>query len=134
MRTTHTHSPRVLVVILVMLAGTIVSADRVRLRSGKVVEGTFTGADSSTVRLLLANGTRADFPVADVAGIEFTARTPPPPPTPPPSPARAPTAVTVPANTIVNVRLTEAIDVDTTKAGASFRSVVTIRSCSMAKS
>ena len=69
----HTHSSRVLVVILVMLAGTIVSADRVRLRSGKVVEGTFTGADSTTVRLLLANGSRAEFPVADVAGVEFTA-------------------------------------------------------------
>ena len=120
----NTHSPRVLVVILVVLAGTIVSADRVRLRSGKVVEGTFTGADSTTVRLLLANGTRADFPVADVAGIEFTARKPPPPPPPPPSPARAPAPVTVPANTMVNVRLTESIDVDATKAGATFRSLV----------
>jgi hypothetical protein len=120
----HTHSSRVLVAILVMLAGTVVSADRVRLRSGKVVEGTFTGADSSAVRLLLANGSRAEFPVADVAGIEFTARTPPPPPPPPPSPARAPVAVTVPAKTVVNVRLTEAIDVDATKAGAVFRGLV----------
>ena len=74
----HTHSSRVLVAILVMLAGTIVSADRVRLRSGKVVEGTFMGADSTTVRLLLADGSRTVFPVADVAGIEFTARKPPP--------------------------------------------------------
>ena len=66
--------------MLVLVAGTIVSADRVRLRSGKVIEGTFTGADSSTVRLLLANGTRADVPVADIAGIEFTSRTPAPRP------------------------------------------------------
>ena len=88
----HTYCSRVLVVILVMLAGTAVSADRVRLRSGKVVEGTFTGADSSTVRLLLANGSRAEFPVADVAGVEFTERAAPKPPPPPPSPARAPAA------------------------------------------
>ena len=107
MRTMHTHRSRVLVVMLVMVAGTIVSADRVRLRSGKVVEGTFTGADSSTVRLLLANGTRADVPVADIAGIDFTARKPPPPPRRAPSPARAPAPVTVPAKTMVNVRLTE---------------------------
>ena len=120
----HTHSSRILVVILVILAGTIVSADRVRLRSGKVIEGTFTGADSSTVRLLLANGTRAEFPVADVAGVEFTARTPPKPPPTPPSPARAPAPITVPAQTMLNVRLTEAIDVDSAKAGAVFRALV----------
>src|SRR5688572_32609378 len=114
MRTMHTHSPRVLVVILVMLAGTIVSADRVRLRSGKVIEGTFTGADSSTVRLLLANGSRADFPVGDVASIEITPRKPPPPPPPPPAPARAPAPITVPANTIVKVRLTDEVGVEET--------------------
>ena len=50
--TMHTYRSRLLVVVLVMLAGAVVSADRVRLRSGKVVEGTFIGADSSTVRLL----------------------------------------------------------------------------------
>ena len=93
-------------------------------RSGKVIEGTFTGADSSTVRLLLANGSRAEVSVADVAGIEFTARKPPPPPPPPPSPARAPAPVTVPAQTMVNVRLTEAINVDASKAGATYRAVV----------
>jgi hypothetical protein len=120
----YTQSFRVLVVMLIMLAGTIVSADRVRLRSGKVIEGTFTGADSTSVRLLLANGSRADFPVADVAGIDFTERKPPPPPAPPPAPARAPAPITVPANTIVNVRLTEAIDVDAAKAGATFRALV----------
>jgi len=120
----HTYCSRVLVVMLVILAGTAVSADRVRLRSGKVIEGTFTGADSSTVRLLLANGSRAEFPVADVAGVEFTERAAPKPPPPPPSPARAPAPITVPAKTMVNVRLTEAIDVDATKAGAVFRALV----------
>ena len=109
--------------MLITVAGTIVAADRVRLRSGKVIEGTLTGADASTVRLLLANGSRADVAVADIAGIDFTARKPAPAPAAP-SPARAPAAVTVPAKTMVNVRLTETIDVDATKAGATFRTLV----------
>jgi hypothetical protein len=110
-----------LLFVMLMMAGAVVSADRVRLRSGQVVEGSFTGADSTTVRLLLANGSRASFPIADVVGVEFTVRTPPPPP---PTPSRAPAAVTVPAKTMLNVRLTEGIDVDSTKAGATFRSLV----------
>ena len=112
-----------LVVLSLVMAGTIVSADRVRLRSGRVIDGTLTGADSSTVRLMLANGTRADVAVADIAGIEFTARAPKAAP-PAPAPGRAPAPVTVPANTMLNVRLTETIEVDTTKTGATFRALV----------
>ena len=121
MRTRHLR--RIMVVLLMLATGTVVSADRIRLRSGKVIEGTFTGADSSTLRLLLANGTRSDVPVKDVAGIEFSARTPPPAAAAP-TPAKAPAPVTVPAKTMLNVRLTEGIDVDSTKAGMTFRSVV----------
>jgi hypothetical protein len=122
-RTLHSHRSPILVALLVLAAGTMVSADRVRLRSGKIIEGTLTGSDSTTLRLLLANGTRADVPVADIAGIDFSSRTPAPPPAAP-SPARAPVSVTVPAKTMVNVRLTESIEVDATKAGATFRSLV----------
>lgn len=123
MTTMHTRRVPALIVLLI-LAGTVVSADRVRLRSGKVIDGSFTGADSTTVRMLLADGSRASIPVADVAGIDFTVRTPPPPPKAAPSPSRVPAPVTVPAKTIINVRLTEGIDVDSTKAGATFRSLV----------
>ncbi len=120
----HKHSSWVLAAILLVVTGTIVSADRLRLRSGKVVEGTFTGADATSVRVLLANGSRAEFPVADVAAVEFTPRTPPPPPPPPPSPTRAPAPVMVPAKTLLNVRLTQAIDVDASKAGMQFRALL----------
>jgi hypothetical protein len=123
MNPVHRQHHQVLVVLLVLVAGSIVSADRVRLRSGKVIEGTFTGADSRSVRVLLANGQRADVAVADIAGIEFTSRTPPPA-SAAPTPAKAPAPVTVPAQTMINVRLTEGIDVDATKAGATFRSLV----------
>jgi hypothetical protein len=39
-------------------------------------------------------------------------------------PAEAPKPVTVPAGTVINVRLTQAIDVDNTQAGMSFKSRV----------
>ena len=41
---------------LTLVVGVSLSADRVRLRSGKVVTGTFIGADSRTVRVLLEDG------------------------------------------------------------------------------
>jgi hypothetical protein len=112
---------RLIVPVLVLMAVASLSADRVKLRSGQVLSGTFAGADSSTVRLVLANGQRADFPIRDVAALEFTARTPPPPP---PDLAAAPAAVTVPKGSLLNVRLTEAIDVDKSKTGMTFKSVV----------
>jgi hypothetical protein len=41
-----------------------------------------------------------------------------------PDPARAPTAITVPAGATVNVRLTEAINVDAAQAGMTFKARV----------
>ena len=50
-------SQRLVVVALLLAgAGTSLSADRVRLRSGKTVDGMFMGADSKSVRLLLEDG------------------------------------------------------------------------------
>ena len=74
--------------------------------------------------MLLANGSRATIPVADVAGIDFTVRTPPPPKPATPAPSRVPAPVTVPAKTISMSVSPKAIDVDATKAGATFRSLV----------
>jgi len=98
------------------------SADRVRLRSGKTVDGSFVSADVKRVRLLLPNGSVTDFPVEDVSAVEFSARKPPPPP--PPDPARAPAPITLPAGTMLNVRLVQAIDVDAASAGNTFKSLL----------
>jgi hypothetical protein len=117
---------------MVVAAGALLSADRVRLRSGKVVEGMFPGGDSKTVRVLLDNGQVSEIRLEDAAGVEFTARKPPPAPK---STAAAPSAATrpattapstvmVPAGTAVNVRLTQAIDVDASQAGQTFRAIV----------
>ena len=107
---------------ILAIAGTTLSADRVKLRSGQVVTGDFMSADTKVIRVLLANGSVAQFPVADISALEFTPRTAPPPPAP--DPAKKPVSVTVPAKTILNVLLTEAIDVDAAKAGMTFKSLL----------
>ena len=119
---------------LVLAAGVSLSADRVRLRSGKTIEGTFIGADSKAVRVLLDNGQVSQVAIEDAVAVEFSARKPAPTAAPAkpapaaapanPAPAAAPKPVTVPAGTTVNVRLTQAIDVDTSQAGMTFKAIV----------
>ena len=113
--------------VLVLALGVPLSADRVKLRSGKVIEGMFIGGDSKTVRLLLDDGKVSAVPLEDTVALEFSERKPPPPP-PPPAPAAAPAprrkGVTVPAGTVVNVRLTETIEVDKSQAGQKFKAIV----------
>jgi hypothetical protein len=130
---------------LVVLAGVSLSADKVRLRSGKVISGVFMGADSKTVRVLLDDGQVSEVPIEEAVAVEFSARKPAPkpapPPPPPPAAAKAPAApkaaaaappppppspppVTVPANTTINVRLAQDIDVDASAAGQMFKAVV----------
>ena len=127
---------------LVVLAGVSLSADKVRLRSGKVISGMFIGADSKTVRVLLDDGQVSESSIAEIVAVEFSARQPAPPPPPPPKPAAAAPApsaaprpaapppppprpsVMVPAGTAINVRLTQAIDVDASQAGQTFKALV----------
>ena len=120
-------------VVLALTIGATLSADRVRLRSGKVVEGMFIGADSKAVRMLLDSGQVAEVPIEQTLAVEFSARKPaPPPPRPSPGPQgpadRNPplsaSTLVVPQGTKVNVRLTQAIDVDASVAGQSFKAVV----------
>jgi hypothetical protein len=131
-------SVRWIAAILVLATGASLHADRVRLRSGKVVEGMFIGADSKAVRVLLDDGMVVEVPIAQAVGIEFTARKAAPAPAPAaaapaaaaapppkPKPAAAPKpTVTVPAGTMVNVRLTQGIDVDASQTGQSFKALV----------
>lgn len=121
-----TQSRRSIVAILVVLAGVPLGADRVRLRTGQVVEGMFIGGDSKTVRVLLDTGKVSEIRLEDTVSVEFEPRKPPPPPPPPKPAAAAPakTLVTVPAGTAINVRLTQAIDVDKSEAGQTFKAAV----------
>jgi hypothetical protein len=99
----------------------------------------FIGADSRTVRVLLDSGQVTEIPIGEAVGVDFAARKPAPPPPPAPKPAAAakpaPTAapkpapppvktVIVPAGTMINVRLTEGVDVDASQAGHTFKAIV----------
>ncbi len=109
--------------VVVLAAGVSLSADEIRLRSGKVVKGIFIGGDSKTVRVLLDNGQVTEVPLGDAIAVEFSPRKPAPPPAPP-NPAAAPKPVTVPAGTTLNVRLTQEIDVDASQTGMKFKAIV----------
>ena len=118
--------------VLILALGSSLLADRVRLRSGKVITGMFIGGDSKSVRVLLDNGQVSEVPLEDAVAVEFSARKPAPPPPPPPPPAAAaqaapppkPRPIQVPAGTKLNVRLVEGIDVDASQTGQTFKAIV----------
>jgi hypothetical protein len=110
------------ILAVLAVAGTTLSADHVKLRSGQVVNGDFVSADVKMVRVLLANGSVAQFPIENISALEFTPRKAAP--TPAPDPSKAPAPVTLPANTILNVLLTQAIDVDAAQSGMTFKSLL----------
>jgi hypothetical protein len=122
--------------LILVALGASLSADRVKLRSGKVIEGMFIGADSKSVRVLLDDGRVSEVSITDTLAVEFSARkpaAPPPPPAPrpaaaaapaPAAPAPTPKLVTVPAGTTLNIRLTQAINVDATQTGQMFKGLV----------
>jgi len=107
----------------VILSAATLHADRVKLRSGQVITGTFLGGDASTVRMLMDNGRTVRFDLVDVTGVEFTARKTAPPPKAP-DPVKAPSTLTLPKDTILNVRLTTTIDVDSSETGQVFKSLL----------
>ena len=120
---------------LALIFNATLSADRVRLRSGKAVEGIYVGGDSAALRLLLDSGQVAEFALDQVIAVEFATRKPTA--VPPaanaspaaaaaalPNPAAPPKTVTVPAGTTLNVRLTQAIEVDASQAGMKFKALV----------
>jgi hypothetical protein len=111
-------------VAIALAAASNASADRVRLRSGKAVEGVFMGADSKSVRVLLANGSVSEVPVEDIAAVEFTPRKAPPPAAAAPDPAKKPAPITIPTGTVLNVLLSEAIEVDAAKTGMTFKALL----------
>jgi len=107
---------------MIAVAGVTLSADKVTLRSGQVVNGNFMSADVKIVRLLLANGKIAEFPVDGVTALEFSVRKAPPAPAP--DPAVAPKPITIPNGTVLNVLLSQAIEVDAAQAGQTFKSLL----------
>ena len=109
---------------MVAIGGSTLSADRVRLRSGQAVDGSFMSGDVKIVRMLLANGKIAEFPVDTITAVEFSPRKAPPAAAAAPNPAQKPKPVTLPQGTVLNVRLTQAIEVDAAQSGMMFKSLL----------
>ena len=127
---------RAVLVSALCVAGAVASldADRIKLRSGTVIEGMFIGADSDSLRLLLDNGKVSEVPLSEAVSVEFSPRKPPAPaprpaaaaspaPVTAPKPASRP-AVTIAAGTPLNVRLAQTIDVDVSQAGQRFKAAL----------
>ena len=77
--------------VLVLGTGVSLSADEIRLRSGKIVKGMFIGGDSKSVRATPGQRPGRRGPVGEATAVEFTPRTPEPAtatPTPAPTPPR----------------------------------------------
>jgi hypothetical protein len=110
-------------VVLVLCASTSLLADRVRLRSGQVVNGSFMSADVLIVRILLDSGKIAEFAVEDVSAVEFSPRKPAGSSTSGAA-ANAPTRIVVPAGTVLGVILSQTIDVSAVQSGLNVRGLV----------
>ena len=115
-----------IVAVLLLFASTSLLADRVRLRSGQVVNGSFMSADVLVVRILLDSGKIAEFAVEDVAAVEFSPRKPASgsPSSSAGTAAKAPAPVIVPAGTVLGVMLSQTIDVAAIQSGLNVRGLI----------
>ncbi len=123
------------IVTLALVVGALtLPADTITLRDGRRVDGTFMGGDSRQVKLLDADGKLQNFDIGDVETIRFksstvTASTESSPPSlarPPAARAATPrvaatSRVTVPAGTVLTVRMIDGIDSDVNRTGERFR-------------
>lgn len=97
------------------------AADTLRLKSGAVIEGTFLGGDARTIRFLGQDGATKQYALTDVASIEFGASPAAPAAAAVPSAAPAPARATIPAGTILTVRMIDPIDAKETAVGTLYR-------------
>ena len=109
----------VFLVTTLILTLTAARADTLTLRNGQKVQGTYLGGTVSQIQFQNTGGKTVSIGVGDVAGMTFTA-----PPPPPPPPATAGPAVQIPAGTMINVRIIDAINVDLSKPGQTYRASV----------
>ena len=111
------------ILVLSCAAALSLSADALRLKSGETVDGTFLGGDSREVKFLRSNGSVKNYSVSDVASISFgeSEAVTAPAVTAPKAPITSASGVTVPAGTVVTVRMIDAIDSPLAPADCSSR-------------
>ncbi len=104
------------------IAATSVSADTLELRNGAVVHGTYVGGSQYNIRFEV-NGQVKYYSTKDILTLTFDPP-PPPPPAPPVTPPSAAAAqgsmITVPAGTVIEVRMIDSVDSSTNQVGDQF--------------
>jgi hypothetical protein len=107
----------------------MLSADTLVLRDKSAIEGTFVGGTTKYINFVSSSGKSLQFPVSEVMWLTFSAPAaavaaapaPPAKPAPAPAPASAAPAVIIPGGTTLRVSTIDGIDVDSSRAGATFR-------------
>jgi hypothetical protein len=105
-------------VLLLALIGLRLAADTLVLKDGKELTGTFLGGNARQVEFLPESGRTVKVPVDTVRTLAFATEAEVATRPASPAPVRS---VVIPAGTPFRVRTIDAIDVDTTQAGAKFR-------------
>lgn len=105
----------------VLLAGwaCVASADTLRLKNGHVIEGFFIGGDTDKVQFMGSDGRPRAYALGEIASLTF-AGPPKPAASPAPKPASVPKKVTVPAGSLLIVRMVDSLDTGKTKTGDRF--------------
>ncbi len=103
------------------------SADTLILRDGKVIQGTFVSGSTRQINFASSTGEAMQVPVGNVMSLTFSAPAAAVASAPKPAPKAAPAApaarpaVIIAAGTTLRVSTIDAIDVDTSQAGKTFR-------------
>jgi hypothetical protein len=91
-------------------------ADTLSLKNGQVITGIFWGRSVAGVQFSGPDGVSRIYPLQDIESLSFgSGSTPAPPPAPP-----QPQQVTVPAGTVVFVRMADGLDTSTAYTGQLF--------------
>jgi len=99
---------------MVLLAG-LGRADVLKLKQGGGVQGLLISANSSEIVFMSVDSKEKNYPVGMVASIDFA---------PLPAPKPTPFAFTIPVGTQITVRMIDAVDGKTAKAGATYRASI----------
>jgi hypothetical protein len=91
-------------------------ADSLKLRGGKIIDGTLVGASARQLDFLPASGQTMSVPLDQVASISFSSPSTQSPQAPPKS-----RAALIPAGTSFRIRTIDPIDVDVAQAGTHYR-------------
>jgi hypothetical protein len=137
---------------LFLITAASLAADTLNLKNGQSLHGTFLGGDTRQIQFIGSDGNVKTYSVTDVQSISFmtsaastsvapstaVAPTPRPATITPPSPAatitpassaassgsKSMSAATIPAGTVISIRMIDSIDSDLTGVGERFRASI----------